>query len=67
MQFYFFQVATRLAYGVALEKLGRNNSRVIALDGDTKNSTFSDKFRVSYQDVQKKCSISRTDDKLLVL
>lgn len=36
-------VATRLAYGNALEKLARANPRVIALDGDTKNSTFSDK------------------------
>ncbi|CAL8082469.1 unnamed protein product [Orchesella dallaii] len=36
-------VATRLAYGTALQKLAAANSRVIALDGDTKNSTFSDK------------------------
>jgi len=36
-------VATRLAYGVALQKLAAANNRVIALDGDTKNSTFSDK------------------------
>ena len=42
----YFQTACRLAYGVALAKLGTANSRVIALDGDTKNSTFSDKFRV---------------------
>ena len=40
------QVATRLAYGTALVKIGKNNSRVIALDGDTKNSTFSQKFKV---------------------
>jgi transketolase len=36
-------VATRMAYGTALQKLAANNPRVIALDGDTKNSTFSDK------------------------
>lgn len=36
-------VATRLAYGNGLQKLAQANSRVIALDGDTKNSTFSDK------------------------
>jgi len=30
------KVATRLSYGEALVKLGKNNSRVIALDGDTK-------------------------------
>lgn len=34
-------MATRQAYGTALSKLAQNNSRVIALDGDTKNSTFS--------------------------
>jgi len=37
------QVATRLAYGTGLQKLAEANSRVIALDGDTKNSTYSDK------------------------
>jgi transketolase len=36
-------VATRLAYGTALQKLAQGNNRVIALDGDTKNSTYSDK------------------------
>lgn len=38
-------MATRKAYGLALVKLGHANDRVIALDGDTKNSTFSDLFR----------------------
>jgi transketolase len=38
------QVATREAYGTALAKLGQVNPRVVALDGDTKNSTFSEKF-----------------------
>jgi len=33
--------ATRQAYGNAIAKLARNNSRVVALDGDMKNSTFS--------------------------
>ena len=36
-----FQVATRKAFGTALLKLGRNNHRVINVDGDVKNSTFS--------------------------
>ena len=40
------QVATRLAYGTALVKIGKNNSRVVAMDGDTKNSTFAIKFKV---------------------
>jgi len=34
-------VATRAAYGTALAKLAENNPRVVAMDGDTKNSTFS--------------------------
>lgn len=37
-------VATRLAYGTALASLAKTNDRVVALDGDTKNSTFSDKI-----------------------
>nr|CAH8831662.1 unnamed protein product [Trichobilharzia regenti] len=39
------QVATRLAYGNALARIGQTCDRVIALDGDTKNSTFSIKLR----------------------
>lgn len=38
-------VATRFAYGTALAKIAANNSRVIALDGDTKNSTYSDRLK----------------------
>ena len=38
-------VATRFAYGTALAKIAANNDRVIALDGDTKNSTYSDKLK----------------------
>ena len=37
-------VATREAWGVALAKLGSTDQRVVALDADVKNSTFSDKF-----------------------
>lgn len=36
------QIATREAYGKALAKLAGVNSRVVALDADVKNSTFSD-------------------------
>jgi len=35
------KVATRAAYGTALAKLAQGNNRVVALDGDMKNSTFS--------------------------
>ena len=41
-------MATRLAYGTALVKLGKTNDRVISLDGDVKNSTFAIKFKVSW-------------------
>merc|ERR1719376_276316 len=34
-------LATRQAYGSALAKIAKSNSRVVALDGDMKNSTFS--------------------------
>jgi transketolase len=38
------QVATREAYGEALARLGDVNPRIVVLDGDTKNSTYSEKF-----------------------
>lgn len=37
-------VATREAFGDALAKLGAQDARVVALDADVKNSTFSEKF-----------------------
>jgi transketolase len=37
-------VATREAFGTALARIGETDERIVALDGDTKNSTFSDKF-----------------------
>jgi transketolase len=39
------EVATREAYGAALAKLGKASPRVVAIDGDTKNSTFSEKLK----------------------
>lgn len=39
------EVATREAYGTALAQLGESSPQVVALDGDTKNSTFSDRFK----------------------
>jgi transketolase len=44
------EIATREAYGVALAKLGEADSRVVALDADVKNSTFSDKFEKVFPD-----------------
>jgi len=42
------KIATRLAYGLALEKLGRVNDRVVVIDGDVKNSTYTDKFFAAF-------------------
>lgn len=42
------KVATRAAYGTALAKLGTVNPLVVALDGDTKNSTFAEKFLAAH-------------------
>jgi transketolase len=44
------EVATREAYGAAIAKLGESDSRVVALDADVKNSTFSDKFEKALPD-----------------
>jgi transketolase len=51
-------VATRLAYGTALAKLAVNNARVIALDGDTKNSTYSEKLKKAFPDRYIECFIA---------
>ena len=39
------EIATRKAYGEALAKLGKVDPRIVALDGETSNSTFSEIFR----------------------
>ena len=41
-------IATREAYGTGLAKLGAVDSRVVALDADVKNSTFSDRFEKAF-------------------
>jgi transketolase len=38
------KMATRKAYGVALQALGHAHPRVVALDGDVRNSTYSENF-----------------------
>ena len=38
------EIATRSGYGVGLAKLGSVNPSVVALDGDTKNSTYAEQF-----------------------
>jgi len=52
------EVATRLAYGTALVKVGQNNSHVVALDGDVKNSTYSIKFKEAFPDRFVECFIA---------
>lgn len=44
------QVATRTAYGTALVKLGKVDPALVALDGDTKNSTYAETFMKAYPD-----------------
>jgi transketolase len=38
------QFATRESYGTALVRIGETDQRVVAMDGDTKNSTYAEKF-----------------------
>lgn len=52
------KVATRLAYGTGLVKLGKNNPQVVALDADVKNSTFSIKFKEAYPERFVECFIA---------
>jgi len=51
------KLATRQAYGTALVKVGKNNSRVCGLDGDMKNSTFSQELRKIFPERHVECFI----------
>jgi len=51
-------IATRMAYGQALVKLGHACDRVVVLDADTKNSTFSLKFKNEFPDRFIECFIA---------
>ena len=51
-------VATREAYGTALAALGGVDPRVVALDADVKNSTFSDRFEKAHPDRFYECFIA---------
>ncbi|HMH52749.1 MAG TPA: transketolase [Candidatus Acidoferrum sp.] len=44
------EVATREAYGDALVRVGAVDPRVLALDGDVKNSTYAERFKAAYPD-----------------
>ncbi|XP_007955380.1 transketolase-like protein 1 [Orycteropus afer afer] len=52
------KVATRRAYGLALAKLGHANKRVIVLDSDTRNSTFSEMFQKEHPERFIECFIA---------
>jgi transketolase len=52
------KVATREAYGNALVRLGEADPRIVAMDGDTKNSTFSEKFYKKFPDRFVECFIA---------
>jgi transketolase len=51
-------VATREAYGNALARIGEADERIVALDGDTKNSTFSEKFAKKFPKRFTECFIA---------
>lgn len=52
------KIATRQAYGTSLVKLGNTNPRVLAFDGDTKNSTFSETYKKAFPDRYIECFIA---------
>lgn len=52
------KVATREAYGTALVKIGKSCDRVIAFDGDTKNSTFAETYKKAFNDRYAECFIA---------
>ncbi len=51
-------VATREAFGSALLRIGTVDQRVVALDGDTKNSTYSEKFFKKFPERSTECYIA---------
>jgi len=51
-------VATREAFGAAIARLGGVDDRIVALDGDVKNSTFSEKFEQQFPDRFYQCFIA---------
>jgi transketolase len=51
-------VATREAYGTALARIGEADPRIVALDGDTKNSTYAEKFFQKFPERSIECFIA---------
>jgi transketolase len=52
------KMATRRAYGVALLALGSADERIAALDGDVRNSTYSEMFGKKYPGRFAECKIA---------
>ncbi len=52
------ELATRQAYGLTLLALGKASDRVVALDGDVSNSTFSQLFGQAFPDRFFECRIA---------
>jgi transketolase len=51
-------VATREAYGTALVRIGGVDPRIVAMDGDTKNSTYAEKFFKKFPERSTECFIA---------
>ncbi len=51
-------IATREAYGAALLRLGESDERIVALDGDTKNSTYAERFFKKFPARSTECFIA---------
>lgn len=56
---FLLQIATRKAYGMALAKLGRYNDRVVVLDGDTNNLTYSEIFKNEHPNRFVECYVAQ--------
>jgi transketolase len=52
------KMATREAYGNALARIGEADLRIVAIDGDTKNSTFAEKFFKKFPARSTECFIA---------
>lgn len=52
------KMATREAYGTALARIGEVDQSIVALDGDVKNSTYSEKFFKKFPERSVECYIA---------
>lgn len=52
------KLAPRKSYGLALVELGKVNDKVVVLDAEVSNSTFSERFRKAFPDRYFECAIA---------